>query len=235
MGNWHFIGTSTYFASTGGESPLLHTWSLAIEEQFYLFWPLLVIGTALVLVRTRRAIIVLSAVGIAISVYLLARLWSPDMVDRAYMGTDARIFEPLIGALAAAVLTWTITRRWVQRFGPVLALVGAAGLVFCVAVIRPEDSFYFHGGAELVSLATLAIVVAIWHERGGVVGRALSWRPLVLLGVISYGVYLWYWPVALWTGVRTPEVSHLDAQGARRRAHPGSGGSVLSAARAARA
>ena len=149
MGNWHFIGTSTYFASTGGESPLLHTWSLAIEEQFYLFWPLLVIGTALVLVRTRRAIIVLSAVGIAISVYLLARLWSPDMVDRAYMGTDARIFEPLIGALAAAVLTWTITRRWVQRFGPVLALVGAAGLVFCVAVIRPEDSFYFHGGAEL--------------------------------------------------------------------------------------
>ena len=128
---------------------MLHTWSLAIEEQFYLFWPLLVIGTALVLVRTRRAIIVLSAVGIAISVYLLARLWSPDMVDRAYMGTDARIFEPLIGALAAAVLTWTITRRWVQRFGPVLALVGAAGLVFCVAVIRPEDSFYFHGGAEL--------------------------------------------------------------------------------------
>ena len=212
VGNWHFIGTSTYFASTGGESPLLHTWSLAIEEQFYLFWPLLVIGTALVLVRTRRAIIVLSAVGIAISVYLLARLWSPDMVDRAYMGTDARIFEPLIGALAAAVLTWTIARRWVQRFGPVLALVGAAGLVFCVAVIRPEDSFYFHGGAELVSLATLAIVVAIWHERGGVVGRALSWRPLVLLGVISYGVYLWHWPVALWTGVRTPEVSHLDAR-----------------------
>ena len=210
VGNWHFIQTSSYFASTGGESPLLHTWSLAIEEQFYLLWPLLVIGATLVVARTRTAVIALSVTGIVIGAFLLAALWAPGVVDRAYMGSDARIFEPLIGALGAALLTWAAVDRWVRRAGPALAIGGVVGLAACVAWIRPEGALYFQGGAVVACVATLAIVIAIWHERGGIVGSVLSWRPIVAIGVISYGVYLWHWPMALWTGARTPGASNLD-------------------------
>jgi len=102
VANWHLISTSTYFTDIGVDSPLEHTWSLGIEEQFYLVWPLLVFAVAALAIRPRNGVAVLALLGATASAVALALLWSPVAVERAYMGTDARIFEPLLGAAGAA-------------------------------------------------------------------------------------------------------------------------------------
>ena len=203
VANWRFISTSSYFVATGLESPLQHTWTLAIEEQFYLLWPL-VLTTMLVFVgRGRRVLVgVLAAGGVVVSATLLVTLWAPDGVERAYMGTDARIFEPLLGALGAVLIAGPRARSRIDRFGAPIMGVGIIMLVLALAVTRPESSVYYRGGAFAVSLATLMVVAPLWIGHGGPIRRALGWAPVVWLGVISYGVYLWHWPMTIWLGAR---------------------------------
>jgi peptidoglycan/LPS O-acetylase OafA/YrhL len=218
VGNWRFIDTSSYFNNTGIESPLEHTWSLAIEEQFYLVWPLAL--TALGLLsgwrRPRLAIGVVAGVGVVFSALLLGALWEPSAVERAYMGTDSRVFEPLLGALGAVIVASPTMGKRLDRAGTVLAVGGAAGLIAALWLIRPERAIYYRGGALFVSLMTLAIVAALWRGRGGRLRSGLSWEPVAWIGAISYGIYLWHWPVALWLGVReaTPTFPELRMAGA---------------------
>ncbi|HVF08933.1 MAG TPA: acyltransferase family protein, partial [Actinomycetota bacterium] len=209
VANWRFIETSSYFESNGIESPLEHAWSLAVEEQFYLAWPLavLAVGLATRWRRPRRAIGVLAGASALLSAATLAVLWDPATVERAYMGTDARIFEPLIGACGAAVIGRPRVRAMLERAGPVLAVAGAAGLVASLVWIRPDGPAYYRGGAVLVSVTTLAIVAPVWRGAAGPLGSALGWAPLTRIGTISYGIYLWHWPIILWLGIREPAPS----------------------------
>ena len=214
VANWHFISTSGYFVSTGIESPLQHTWSLAIEEQFYLIWPLLLTALVLVVKRPRIAVGVLAALGVAGSAALLATQWSPGAVERAYMGTDSRIFEPLVGALGAVLVAHPRSRPVVDRLGGSLILLGAAGLIVGLIVIRPDTAVYYYGGALGVSAATLLLVAPLWLGHGRALRRALEWAPLVWLGAISYGVYLWHWPMTIWLGVRQTRGLEAGIRGA---------------------
>jgi peptidoglycan/LPS O-acetylase OafA/YrhL len=202
VANWRFISTSRYFQNTGTDSPLQHTWSLGIEEQFYLLWPLLLAILILVTKRPRPTVAIPAVLGAMASAVVLAALWAPRAVDRAYLGTDARIVEPLIGAVAAVIVADPRGRAAFERVGTWLAAAGAAGVTLFLVLIRSDTSFYYYGGAVGVSICTAILVASLWVGRGGPLGRFLAWTPVAFLGVISYGVYLWHWPLVLWLGTR---------------------------------
>jgi peptidoglycan/LPS O-acetylase OafA/YrhL len=214
VANWRFIAAGSYFANTGVDSPIQHTWSLAIEEQFYLCWPLLLAGVLALVKRPRMTVIVLATAGGIASVLALALLYDPTAVDRAYMGTDARIFEPMIGALGAALVTSPRVRPYIELYGAHLVALGGLGIVAGLAVIRPDTATYYRGGAVLFSVATLLVLMPLWVGKAGRVARALDARPLVWLGVVSYGVYLWHWPIILWLHLRDASGSQAFIRGA---------------------
>ena len=199
--NWHFIATGQdYFAQFATASPLRHTWSLAIEEQFYLAWPLIV-GTALWLGRRRPAVVgAICVAGIALSVAAMAMLYDPGDPSRAYYGTDTRMHELLVGALLAVLLhSYAGSRAMSLAAGAAPAVALAAGLVFLVMFARlsDTDSIYYRGVSLLVALGAAAIVWGVEVAPRSIAARLLSLPPVAWVGRISYGLYLWHWPVIL--------------------------------------
>jgi peptidoglycan/LPS O-acetylase OafA/YrhL len=211
--NWHAIFVhQSYFAQFSAPSPLQHTWSLAIEEQFYLVWPLLL----LVLLRAGRRLwrpagVALSVILGLLSGILMAVLFHPGGGDptRVYFGTDTRLFDLMAGAALAFVAAArpqpdTRARRTLHVAGPLAAL--ALGVFWATAGTSAglPTNFMFEGGF-LVCAALAAVVVADARlTEPGLFSRALAWGPLHFVGTISYGVYLWHWPVIVYlNGSRT--------------------------------
>ena len=200
VANWRQIFTSNdYFALFRSPSPLQHTWSLAIEEQFYLLWPLLVFA----LVRRRspsdaaRRVLWASVLLAGGSFVLMQLLFKPDDVSRVYYGTDTRIASILIGSALAALLMLRgeVTSRRARTALEVAALAGAVLLAAAWTHLSGSSPTLYRGGLLLCALATATVIAAGVHSERGPVAHALSWRPLCALGIISYGVYLWHWPV----------------------------------------
>ena len=197
--NWRaMFATQDYWALFTRPSPLQHTWSLAIEEQFYIIWPLVFVA---VLAWSRRAvprtIFRICVIGAVVSAVLLAVLYDPNNSSRAYYGTDTRATAILIGAaLAAALSAWGTLRGRSARL--VLEVLGATGIVvlaYAWTSLDGQTEWLFRGGLFVFSLSAVAIIAALVHPTPGPLSRLLAWRPMCLLGLISYGVYLWHWPV----------------------------------------
>jgi Predicted acyltransferases len=211
VANWRFVfGKFDYFALFASPSPLNHTWSLAIEEQFYLVWPLVFVGVLAWGRRrdrgeestpnaTARRMFWVSLVLAAASAALALGLWAASQnATRIYYGTDTRAASILLGAALGAFLAWrgpASTRR--TRFAvESTAFVGVG--VLAVAWSRLSGANLYRGGLLACAVAGAAVIAAAAHPRPGLVARALSFTPFVGLGVISYGLYLWHWPIYLW-------------------------------------
>lgn len=209
VANWNEIAEgSSYWDLFKTASPLGHTWTLAIEEQFYLVWPLVVAGAAWLCRRklggvARRlapSLLVGCSLGAVGSAALMWWLYVPgEDPSRVYQGTDTRASGILLGAALAAWLSWRPERPEGGRAGRVaLELVGFAGIaVAAVAAVRfaESDRELYRGGFLVFGLATVAVIAAASHVRTGPLAAVLSLSPLRLIGRLSYGLYLWHWPV----------------------------------------
>ncbi|MDH6199110.1 peptidoglycan/LPS O-acetylase OafA/YrhL/lysophospholipase L1-like esterase [Mycobacterium frederiksbergense] len=214
VANWLFVAADTdYFSQGSTPSPLQHTWSLAVEEQYYVIWPLLVLA-AVLLVRRRSVTAVRATVfGLAVAGMLASAVAAillagdPAQLNRVYFGTDTRAQALLVGAAAAALLVrdWStltvsgtlIRARWRRWVAWTLPVIGVAVLAVAAHLATGSADQFRHGLLIVVALGAVLVIAPVALDQDGYVARALAWYPLVTLGVISYGVYLWHWPIFL--------------------------------------
>jgi peptidoglycan/LPS O-acetylase OafA/YrhL len=202
--NWHFVLTSSNYFSSTALQPLVHTWSLAIEEQFYLLWPLVLI----VVLRLRHwlrwlmLVCLGGAVGSALEMALLYR--GGASVARVYYGTDTHAQDLLVGAFLATLLYGWARRRgsWVParhapsvRAAAILGTGSLVGLLLLAHVLVGNDTFTYEGGCLLVSVLAALLIWSLVIAPRTLVSLVLSRRPVQWLGRVSYGVYLWHLPI----------------------------------------
>ena len=204
VANWRFVlADQSYFDTLLGPSPLLHTWSLAVEEQWYILWPIVMLGLV-GLARRRSARAAFAAVvGAAVaSAVWMAVLYDPADASRVYFGTDTRAQQLLIGAALA----------WIVQLRPERLELGSrtrgawtvvAGLVVFAVIASStgdETSWLYRGGFFAISILCGLLVLGTATTSPAAPLRWLTWTPLLWIGVRSYGIYLWHWPVILFVG-----------------------------------
>jgi peptidoglycan/LPS O-acetylase OafA/YrhL len=194
VANWRFVLEGSSYAELGqGPSPVQHFWSLAIEEQFYVVFPFVVL-----LAGRRLRWVLLGGMGASLAATILVA----GDVTRAYYGTDVRGAEILVGALLAV---WAHGRPLVGRTAIVLGPVSIGLVLASWALVAHDDPRLYSGG--LVVHAVLVAIVLRSATAPGPLSTILDVAPLRWLGRISYGAYLYHWPIFLWL---TPERTGID-------------------------
>ena len=208
--NWFVaISGDSYFAHFSAPSPLAHTWSLAIEEQFYFLWPLVTFLVARRMnaerlgVRVARAIVVVSSGAMALTFVI----GGASSVNFIYNATHTRLFD----LAAGAALAWWLHNRDIHEI-PMLRYAGRIGLVVLATLFvvagspqgDPREWMWF-GGFLVATCATCAVIIGIVRGEQFVSGP-LGWSPIRYVGQVSYGLYLWHWPVIV---LVTTSLTHL--------------------------
>lgn len=203
---WYIYHKLSYFDSFNQLSPLNHFWSLAVEEQFYVVWPF-IISLAFRYIKQKSRIILFIVLGAAASALAMAILYEPGVdPSRIYYGTDTRAFSLLIGA--ALALIWPSSRlanKIIPKARLILDVVGGIALIVILVMFwktNQYDPFLYQGGMVLLSIATALLVANLAHPASRI-ALFLRFRPLRWMGVRSYGIYLWHYPIIALT---TPKV-----------------------------
>ena len=222
VANWHFIlDGGNYFVANSAPSLLTHTWSLAIEEQFYVLWPLVLFGLWK-LGRGLKTLLTLCVIGAVASTLWMAFLFHHGAsLNRMYYGTDTHAQCLMVGAGLAAILALIAQQRrladhlpsggvikgiggdpgWMatnSRVRTLLSIAGFAGVIggaFIWTESLWSGSFLYNGGFLVMALLSALVILSVVSHQGGFIARVISLSPLVFIGRISYGLYLWHFPV----------------------------------------
>ena len=192
LANVHFWRTAGYFLGVGQDQPLLHTWSLGVEEQFYLAFPLFMMAAAAWFPNRLRTVLAACAL---VSLGLAAWLVNAQPEFAFYLPIT-RAWELLVGVLLA-LRGPAPAPDWLKRYGGLLGLA-----MIAVTAVLYDDNTRFPGPAALLPCLGAGLVIAA--EGGGLAGRLLSLRPVVWLGLISYSLYLWHWPLLTFMKLTSP-------------------------------
>jgi peptidoglycan/LPS O-acetylase OafA/YrhL len=195
---WYIFQDLSYFESFGPPSLLTHFWSLAVEEQFYILWPLIIIGVLKLKMREGFLFSII-LLGVLVSAVAMTLLYEPGAdPSRIYYGTDTRVFSLLLGASLAVI--WP-SRKLSSSVPPEirwkLDFVGITALAFVFYMFwgtNQYQDFLYQGGMVAISVASMLIVAVIVHPSSRL-NTWLSFKPLRWIGVRSYGIYLWHFPV----------------------------------------
>lgn len=199
---WYIFQDLSYFEAMGTPSLLTHFWSLAIEEQFYIIWPIFIF-VALLFKMKKKHIMITTIVIAVISALAMALLYDPNVdPSRVYYGTDTRVFSLLSGA--ALAFFWPsqkLAKQVPTQLRIVLDITGAAALVIIfviIALTNQYGSFLYYGGMVLVSILSVILIATLVHPASKL-SKLMSFKPLCWIGARSYGIYLWHYPIILLT------------------------------------
>lgn len=200
---WYIFHKLDYFDSFGSNSPFKHLWSLAIEEQFYMLYPLIFILICKLFSNNwKKALkyVVIALIAISLITHIL--LFDINNINRVYYGTDTRAFSLLIGVLGSLIYSMDNMINKVSSktsiiftlFSTIFLFVFIGGMFF----ISEFSQFLYYGGFLLFALLFLAIIISAGHQNT-IISKLLSFKPLVFIGKISYSLYLWHFPVIVMT------------------------------------
>lgn len=202
VSNFYFYSHTNYFESATSE-PLLHTWSLAVEEQFYLFWPFILIF--LFSYSKKRKIIILSVIFFLS--LLLSQYYTIQNKNLAYMMLPFRFFELMIGALAS--INYYLISDKIKNHANKMSSLGLT-LIIGSAFFLNESS-QFPGLLALPVTIGTALILLFPENKSGVINNILSFRPITYIGRISYSLYLWHWPLIALAKYKGYDITTLNA------------------------
>jgi len=196
VSNWRFALSGASYFDNFNPSLFRHTWSLSIEEQFYVVWPLLFIAGYKVLKGRLELMALIAGIGAIASALWMGFLYEPGVnPSRIYYGTDTRLQALLIG-VGLALISRGNTRRFLpEKWIHVLGWMGYAAFALLLVVTDPNDEWIFRGGFMLFSLISAFVVFAHAGPDTTRLNRMIGWLPILWLGSLTYGLYLWQWPV----------------------------------------
>ena len=205
---WYIFHKLDYFDSFGAQSPFKHLWSLAIEEQFYMIFPLLF----LLVNRKKKSkdgtfklnknflYVVLGLILVSLIAHIL--LFDINNISRIYFGTDTRAFSLLVGVVGAILypmerLHTKVTPQQNLIYS-VISLVSIATLITVMIYTSEYNTWLYRGGFLLVAILGLIVIISSGKQHT-VMARLLSFKPVVFIGKISYSLYLWHFPILVLT------------------------------------